>query len=389
MKQIATFVNDITKESTGDSAVLLEEDLSNVVSVGESIENSLGYDNFVKKLVDKIGRVVFVDRIYYKDELGLLKDSWEYGSILQKIQCEIPEATENPTWQLNDKQVYEENLLTLPKVSVEFFNNDKTFEIPYSITDEQVRSAFTDPIQLGSFISMIETSVYNSMEIKVEQLEHRAITNMIGETLVKDGMNSDSNASSKSAVRSVNLLYLYKKTPQGADTNLTADNCIYDLEFLRFATGYINKYMARLTKATRLFNIGNKLRFTPKSDLHVILHSEFVHNSYTYLQSDTFHNEFVKLPYAREIAFWQGVGDDFELDTTTAINIKTASNSTAVNNKGILGVMFDNNCLGINREFRKTTAKRNDHAEFVNYWAKFRARWYNDLNENFVVFLVA
>lgn len=385
MIQIASLVNEIAKNVVGDNATLLTEDLSNVVAVGEEITTAIGYDNFTKTLVDRIGKVIFVERDLELDDLGIMKDNWEYGSILEKIAVEPYEAQDNPAWNLQEGDVVEQDKVTIPHLVVKFYNDDGTFEIPYTITDEQMRSAFTTPTQLGSFVSMIETIVRQSVELRVKQYQRRAINNMIGLTIKDSAM--DTGANTKTTAKCVNLLKLYKDNVDSS-TTLTATNCIYDKDFIRFAVSEMDKYVARIKEATKLFNIGKKLRWTPKNRLHFILLSDVKAKANIYLQSDTFHNEFTKLPEAREIAFWQGVGDDFSFVDASTIDITTTSGDN-IEASGILGVMFDTDALGVNRYYEKTTSHRNEHGEFTNYWAKARMRLFNDINENFVVFMVA
>lgn len=385
MIQIANLVNEIAKNVTGENTTLLTEDLSNVVAVGTQIEDAIGYDNFTRQLVDRIGKIIFVERGLEIDDLGIMKDNWEYGSILEKIACEPFEAQDNPAWNLQDGQVVEQDKVTAPHLVVKFYNDDGTFEIPFTITDEQMRSAFTTPTQLGSFVGMIERNVRNSVELRVQMYQERTINNMIGLTIKDEAM--DTGATTKSTVKVVNLLKLFKDNIDSS-TTLTATNCIYDKDFIRFAVSEMDKYVGRLAKPTKLFNIGGKLRWTPRSKLHFILLDEISSKANIYLQSDTFHNEFTRLPEARKIAFWQGAGSDFSFANASKIDIKT-SNGDSVNVSGIIGVMFDTDALGVNRYYEKTTAHRNEHGEFTNFWAKARMRLFNDTNENFVVFMVA
>lgn len=386
MNQISGLVNEITKNALGENATPLNEDLSNIVDVGAEIEDRIGYDAFTGKLVDRIGRVVFSEREYNDDDLGIRKDNWEYGSIMEKITMEIPDAQDNPSWTLQDGDVVEQDVVVVPETRAKFYNIDNTYEIPYTITDKQLRSAFTSPVELGSFVSMIERTARKAMNIRVRQFERRAINNMIGVTINNEAMQT--TPATKTGVRVVNLLYKYKQTPQGAKTGLTASNCIYDPDFLRFAISEIDMYIARLGTLNRLFNIDKMARYTPKDLLHVVFLDQLVSKERIYLQSDVFHNELVQLPYAKTIPFWQGTGDDFEFDNTSKIDIKTTDNQT-ISMGGILGTMFDDEAVMVNREYLNTTSHRNNHGEYTNYWMKFRCRLFNDTAEQFVVFIVA
>jgi hypothetical protein len=144
----------------------------------------------------------------------------------------------------------------------------------------------------------------------------------------------------------------------------------------------------RLAKISTLFNVGGKARFTPSDMLHVVLLSDFASSAGAYLQSDTFHNEFVALPKAEIVPYWQGSGKDYNFSDTSQINIKMPDNNT-IKVSGILGVMFDRDALGVCNKDRRVTTNYNAKGEFFTNWAKTDANYFNALDENFVVFFVA
>lgn len=379
--QIHDIINPITKEILGETAVV-NEDLSNIVDIGTELFNATDVDNYVKSLVNHIGRVIFVNRPYSGSAPSVLMDGWEYGSVLEKISAELPEATENESWELENGTSYDPNIFYKPTVSAKFFNKRVTFEIPMSFTERQVRESFSNAGQLNGFLSMLYNAVDKSMTVKIDSLIMRTINNMIGETLYD--FNSTGTYTG-TGVRAVNLLKLYND--DNAE-DLTAEKAIKTPSFIRYASYIMGLYMERLTKISSLFNIGGKDRFTPRDMLHVILLSDFAKASDAFSQSDTFHNEFVTLPKGEIVPFWQGSGTDYSFDAVSSINIKTASNN-AVTAKGILGVMFDRDALGVTNLDRRVTTNYNPKAEFYSNWYKFDAGYFNDTNENFVVFFVA
>lgn len=379
--QIYDIINPITKEILGETAVV-NEDLSNIVDVGKEIFDATDVDNYVKSLVNHIGRVVFVNRPYSGSAPSVLMDGWEYGSILEKISAELPEATENESWELTDGASYDPNIFYKPKVSAKFFNKRVTFEIPMSFTEKQVKESFSNASHLNGFLSMLYSAVDKSMTIKIDSLVMRTINNMIAETLHNF---SDTGDYTGTGVRAVNLLKLYN---DDKDTTLTAEKSIKDPDFIRFASYIMGLYMERLSKISSLFNIGGKDRFTSRDLLHVILLSDFAKASDSFSMSSTFHNEFVALPKGEIVPYWQGSGTDYSFSSVSSINVKTASGDT-VNASGILGVMFDRDALGVTNLDRRVTTNYNPKAEFFSNWYKFDAGYFNDMNENFVLFYVA
>ena len=374
-KQIYNIMNTVTTEVTGQSD-LVAEDLSNIVDVGKTVLSATGMDNYVRTLVDHIGKVVFVNRRYSGTAPSVLMDGWEYGAILEKVTYdELPTATENESWKLEDKKSYDVNVFTQPKVSAKFFDKRVTFEIPMSFAERQVKTAFDNVGQLNAFFSMIHNAIDKSQTVKIDSLVSRTINNMIGETL------NDGNG-----VRAVNLFKMYKeKFPE--DTKITVENCINYPPFIRYASLIISLYSERLTKISKLFNVGGKDRFTSKDLQHIVLLSDFEKAAGAYLQSDTYHNEFTKLPNAETVPYWQGSGTAYDFDSVSKINIKTSSGAD-IEQTGILGVIFDREALGVSNLDRRVTTNYNAKGEFFNNWYKFDAGYFNDLNENFVVFYV-
>jgi len=381
VKQIYEIMNTVTGELLGDS-VVVAEDLSNIVELGQQFENVVGLDNYVRKLPDAVGRYVFVNRTYKGRVPSVLMDGWEYGSIMEKIAARLPEAVENEDWQLQDGQSYDPNIFHAPDVYGEFWNKRTTFEIDISITEDQVKSSFQNVTQLNAFLSMILTAVENSLTVKLDALIMRTINNMIGETFYNE---FPGGTYTTSGVKAVNLLYLYN---QKFSQSLTAANALETPEFIRFASMTMANYIDRLKVMSNLFNVGGESRFTPDDMLHIIMLSEFKNAAGAYLQSDTFHNEYTALPNAETVTYWQGSGTDYGFSSTSEVKITTASGHI-IDATGIIGVMFDRDALGVSNQERKVNTHYNEKASFWNYFYKQFAEYFNDTNENFVVFYVA
>lgn len=387
VEQVYSLVNQLTQEYIGGDTVV-NSDLSNIVDIGSKTISLDNLDKYVRSLIDQIGKIVFVNRPYAGAAPSLYMDGWEYGAILEKIQFdELPEAQENLTWELEDGRSYDPNIFTAPKVSAKFFSKKTTFEIPMSFAERQVKMAFQNATQLNSFFSMIETAIANSMTVKMESLAMSSLNYAIAYTL-------NSNA----ATRAINLLTGFNSGRDSAD-RITAAEAIYNPDFIRYASYIIRLYSSRLERLSKLFNNGSKERFTPTDRKKMILLSEFANAASVYLYSNTYHDDFVHLPKADEVAYWQGSGTDYAFSSTSKIdvqiNVKTIENEQEVTRKvtvsqsGILGTIFDKFSVGVANLDRRVTANYNGRAEFFNNWYKFDAGYFNDPNENFILFYVA
>lgn len=375
--QIKDIINAVTGEVLGKTD-LVAEDLSNLVDVGNEIIDTSNVDNYVNKLVDRIGKTVFVNRLYSGGVPSVLMDSWEFGSIVEKISADMPEADENDSWKLQNGQTYSQDTFYQPQVSAKFFNSKVTFDVKLSFTTIQVKESFTSVDEMNGFLSMIETGVKNSMTVKLDSLIMRTINNMTAQIL--NGTN---------AMQKVNLLAEYN-TMTGQ--KLTVAKALSDKEFLKFASLMIKKYQSRMVKMSTLFNAGGKARFTNTTDLHTVLLSDFADSADVYLMSDTYHTDAVQLPAHETVPYWQASGKTYSLNDVSKIDVKIdTGNKTAkeIAQTGILGVMFDTNALGVSNLNQRVTSSFNARAEFYTNFYKMDAGYFNDLNENFVVFYIA
>ena len=376
IKQIYSLVNEATNEALGVEG-LVQENLSNIVEVGNAVFNANAMDKYVKALVNRIGKIIFVNRVYEGSAPSVLMDGWEYGSVMQKVSMGLPEATENETWELTDGQSYDPHIFHAPKgVVAKYYNKYVTFEIDMSFTENQLKMSFNSVTELNGFISMLYTQVENSMTVKLDELIRRTINNMIAETV-----------HTNNGARAINLLTLYKSA-YPADTTITAATALNNKDFIRFAAYIIKVTHGRMRTMSTVFNEGNQPRHTPTDMSHIVLLEDFASGADVFLQSDTFHNELSALPTAERVPYWQGSGTSYAFADVSKINVKTA-NGNVVEQGGILGVMFDRWALGVANIERKVTSQYTPNAEFFTNFYKYKAAYFNDFNENFVVFFVA
>ena len=376
VKQIYEILNTITAEVLGKSD-LVHEDLSNIVDVGREVINADKVDSYVNKLVHHIGKVEFNNQKYKGKAPSVLMDKWEYGSILLRVDSELPEAYENKTWSLVGGQSYDPNIFYQPTVSSKFFDNKITFEVPISFAERQVKGSFSNATQMNGFLSMITTSVENSLTIKLDELIMRTINNYIGTVLLEGNPNT-----------SINLLAEYNNK---FDENLTADKALTNANFLRFANFLINTYIDRITRISTLFNIGEKERFTNKENANLILITDFVHSSNVFLQADVRHNEYTGLKNFDSVPYWQGCGTNYTFDDISSINVRVNDGSDTpkeVTQTGIIGVLFDRRALGVTNLDRRVTTNYNPKAEFYTNFYKVDCGYFNDFNQNFIVFYI-
>lgn len=89
VNQVATIVNAVQRQIVGETAIETV-DLEGLIDMGKQVLGAASYDNYVKTLVDHIGKVVFVNRAYQGSAPSVLMDGWEYGAILERLPARCP-----------------------------------------------------------------------------------------------------------------------------------------------------------------------------------------------------------------------------------------------------------------------------------------------------------
>lgn len=387
-EQVYEVVNSMAKELIGEE-IIVNKDLTNIVDIGRELFDKKDVDVITKSLSDKVGKVIFVNRIWNFGLQSIHREDWEYGAALQKIHLLPLEAEKNHTWDLVDGKSYDPNIFHQPKAKQILWADGDTYTIPVSFAYRQLKSAFTSASQMMGFLAMIEQNANNEMNLLFYSLAQSTVNRFLAQTIHEDF--PEKNYSVKSGVRAINVLKLYndKFNPSPA---LTVDKCLTTPEFIRFAVSQMKLYIDKLSSVSSIFNIGGTRKQTGKDRLNAILLSEFKTMADVYLQSDVFHNQYTALPNSDVLSFWQGPGKNYDFQSTSMIDISFTDKKNkkqTVKLSGILGCLFDREALGICNLDKRVLSDYNNVGEFQNNLYKLDVKFFNDYNENFVLFFVA
>ena len=393
VKQIADMLNTVFGGILGEDG-LFAADLSNVVDSGRIITGSTdvmgdNFDNYAGKIIDKVGRTIFWDRVYTAEDLGLWRDSFEYGSILEKIRCEIGEYEDNCEWKLTDAsgngtpdyndaiQTHIEELFKFYPASVQakYFNAKTTFKTVISITRKQLKSAFNSAADLARFIGMIEQRVRTKMEISKNQLQKMVIVNLMGEHIAQ-------------GKQVIDLAEMYR-TETGnnaggfADAMINKDKCRYIAQKMTF-------FREMMAEPSKLYSAtGTFYNHTPVEDSRLIVLADLDSGLRFNVYGDTYNEEFVKLNNYKTVPFWQTSGDSIDassLANRSGINITTSNGNVVIRNN-IIGVLFDRDAAMICNEVPDVRTQYNPDGNFTNFFYCADCSYYNDFDENAIVFV--
>lgn len=389
VKQIASIMNDVFSEVIGDS--IIQEDLRNIVSVGQIITSSTqfgdNFDNYCGSIVDKVGKVVLVDRVYRAKDLGIWADSWEYGSALEKIRCDIGDYEDNCEWDLTTQGTtgldYNENIQAHVEelfkfypanVQAKYYNSKVTFKTVISIARKQLKSAFDSASNMARFIGMIENRVMSKMEIGRDQLQRRALVNLMAH-------NIHLGATSP---KCVDLKAEFEAAGGAVINNFSA--ALRDPDFLRFVAKRITMDRELMTEPSIAYSDGRFYNHTPIQDSRLIVLADLDAGLKFNLYGDTYNEQFVKLENYKTIPFWQSTSNGNNIGTRSRIYV-TDSDGDAINQPAVLGVLFDRTAVMVCNEEPEVRTQYNADGNFTNFFHCYDCSYYNDFDENAVVYV--
>lgn len=396
VNQISEMLNNVFGQVIGEEN-MFAEDLSNIVTSGQVIvANSTtwskdDFDNYAGKIIDKVGRTIFWDRVYTADDLGIWRDSFEYGSVLEKIRCDVGKYSDNCEWDLtsdsdSDGELdYNENIASHvaelfkfypAKVQSKYFNKKTTFKATISITRKQLREAFKSAADMGRFIAMIENRLRTKLEISKNQLQKMTIANAMGEHIY-------------GGKQVVDLKSLYVAEVDSTATGMTLAQALGTGRAARFIGQKMAWFREMMKEPSTLYSAtGEFFNHTPIEYSRLIVLADLDSALRFNVYGDTYNEEYVKLDNYRTVPFWQNAGKDAvdSLAFRSGLNIKTTENHS-VSRNGIIGVLFDRDGIMICNEDPEVRSQYNADGNFTNYLYCADCSYYNDFDENCIVFV--
>lgn len=380
--QIYNLVNNIAKESLGETALTVK-DTTSLVALGDAIlSSSQDVDAWNGALIDRIGRTIVSNKAYTRKRRNIFRAGIDYGIILQKIYVEMPKATVNQTWVNKESERKDPFELNIPTVRQYLFKDASAFEFPVTITDKALKTAFSNASEMGAFVEAIMLSLVNAVEVSIENTENLAVATF---TALKI------NAKETHPNGAVNLLHDYNTL---TNKGLTVASCLSDKDFLKYASMQISLTVKRMRNLSTLYNIsaadsnGEKVkRATGENDLVLDVLTNYGTASEMYLESDTYHKELVQLPNYHEVNYWQATGENYSFEDVSKVNI--THGEVTVEQSGILAVAYDINAIGTTLKDERTATVRNERGGYTNHYKQGTLEYFNDLTENGVVFYIA
>ena len=384
VNQIYEVCNSLNAQANKGSAVAIT-DTRGFIDYGRTVLSAdENVETFFKTLYDRVARTELDNRPYMAQLTnGLFRDGWEYGALLQRLHTKMPSVEADPAWNDTDDMPSNPFAVTPLEVEQRIYNKISALNIPATYPDIQLKTAFESEQKMAAFIDSMMTAQRSALERTIENLGNTC-RSALAVTAVNAG-----------GAKYVRLLTEFKALypDDAAIQAMTANDALFDREFLRYASRRIAIVIDHLKTLSTLHAAEGYERFTPREYLNTCFLSDFDKSVESYLASVTYHESLVDLPTENKVVipYWQGAGTTFGFADTSAIKLTIDDGTEAgdeVEVSNVIGLVYDREAAGITIDERRTKSIYNPLDEVTNIWLKARQMYYVDVTQNAVVFAI-
>ena len=387
-EQSAAVLTSLAAQATGETGLTVT-DLSSYISVGQKVLRT-GYDPLNIGISQMSSKTIFARRDDIPDTLSSLdRDTIEWGAITRKVNA-IQQGVENSgVYSLTDG-AHDPDMFDVrkPKLWQSNFYGFDVWADHVSVTRQQLKNAVLNPADMGRLLDLVIGTKADEMRLARVAFRRATISNMIGALKAMNNANQ---------VR--HLLTEYNAaTDQSLDAESVKQGANYP-NFIRWAYAQIAKVSDMLEEPSSMYHLnpteGKILRHTPKALQRLYIYAGALHEVDAQVLAVTFNADKVanKLPAITErVNFFQSI------QTPDAVNVNPAyigadgavvASPTAQNVTNIFALLADRDALGVN--FYDSTVDVSPYeaaGKYYNYWYHDGHRYYNDVTENAVLFLL-
>lgn len=379
--QISAVLNSIVSQATGKTALTATGTAGFVAQANTAL--STGYDNVMKSVSQVLDKTIFSTRPYNRKFGSLWKNNQQFGNHVRKLTMVDDDWEDDQRLPLDDGTSVDQWNIKKGKVLQTNFYGGSVFQRHRTYFKDQLDVAFRSPEELGQFISMYTQNTMDMIEQAHESMSRGCVVNFIAGKIDGD---------------SKNVIHLLTEYNNYSGTTFTADTIKQPAnfpDFAKWAYARIATISSLLTERSQKYHInitGKEVsRHTPYRNQRLMLYASDMNHITTQVLSDIFNDKYMKMMQYEKVNFWQSI------ETPIGINAQpnyiddtgAAKSATAPVEKDVFGVLFDEEAIGLTtiNQWSMPTSM-NAGGGYWNVYYHFTDRYYNDMTENAVVFLI-
>ena len=390
--QISTVLNDVVKQATG-MATMKATDTSSFVAQAQTALLA-GNDRIMDSISQVLDRTIFSTRPYSAKFKGLRKTTQQWGNHVRNLGMIDDDWEDDQRQPLADNSAVDMYKIKKGKVLQTNFYGGQVFQRHRTYFRDQLDQAFRNPEEFGQFVTMYTQNTMDMIEQAHESMARACVANFIGAKNIWQTEVGKGTAG-YTGEHVVKLLTMYNDENGSALTAEDARKAENFPSFYRWACAKIMTYMDFFTERSTRFhaNIKGKeiARHTPLRMQNIMIFSPDLHTADTTVLSNTFHDQYLKLATNEKVNFWQTLETPMGINVTPSVitpaGTVTKGGAQAISN--IFAVLFDEEAMGLTTINQwSSTTPFNSAGGYWNIYYHFTDRYWNDMTENALVFVL-
>ena len=381
LEDVYVLINSLHEQATGERAIQAT-DTSSFISVANSALRA-GVEPVYNAMMQTIGKTIFSVRPYEAKFKGIQADNVRWGGIIRKISIADRPLDQDKVYHGHtDGQSIDQYAIRKSNVlEMRYFGSD-VYEDWYTVYETQIRSAFTGPEQLGSFVALQAKTMDNKWEQYREELVRSNLANFIGAKVALDN----------------GVVHLLTEYHEQTGLTLTAQD-IYKpanmADFFRWVRAEINTLARRMAERSQLYQVqvtGKEItRHTPKENLKIYLAADALDQIDAMVNTITFHDEPLAYADVEGVSYWQAIQNPLAVNVTPAYigADGTVVTGEAQSVSNVFGVMFDEDAIAYSvRDYSIMNTPMNARGRYINTFLSANIQQMQDLTEKGIVLLL-
>ncbi len=354
---------------------------TNITDVGSAVLNAPTAirNEFMSNLYNKVG-MTLIDSPVIENEFSFLKKgTLEHGQMIEDIYVGIAQGEPYITGMKDGDQVPDPfSIRKLPHYSA-FYSTilSRQYHVTRHISD--LKKAF----HTGGGVEQFVGAMMNAL-ISGENYDDMRATIALIARQVEEGLKESAKAEGKFK----GVVHLLTDFNAINGTTLTADDCMYNQDFLRYFTNQLKKYSKRMRHLREDLNIAGVPQTLPQSKQRIIMLEDITVDFETELLAWAYNNGNLKIDGIDEINAWYSIGADHASPPTVSPEDIKVKGTFGESDSICVAAIYDLDMVKIYNKERIASDQANAKGNYWNNFMSLEDIYACSPYKNFVAFML-
>ena len=381
-EQSAAFLMDMYEEAVGKNSTIQVIDTATFTSVGTTLLQ-MGYDPIINAITQVLNKSIYSIRPYSMKFRSINVDEAKWGAVVRKINyldSDLDEKDER--LELTDGESIDQYVVKKPKVLQTNFYGATQYSDHVTIFRDQLDSAMKDAGEFGRFMA----GVMQNLSDKLAQIAEGEARGLLANFICGKAAADEDNC--------INVLQAYY---DATGVELSPDTMYNETNyqpFIRWFYSFVNDLTDFMSERSYKYHMnldGKPIpRHTSPQFMRAYMSATVVNKTASEVLATVFNPDKLNMIEFEKVTYWQNINDPYSVKCKPAY-FKASDGSIveseeAVEVKNLIGVLFDEEALGMTRRSTWTAASPfNASGGYYNLFYHFTQSTWNDFTENGVV----